>query len=321
MKACLRRNYGPPETFQVIEIPKPKPKPNEVLVKVMASTINRTDNGVSTGKPYAIRAFSGLFSPKIQVTGTDFAGIVEEVGAEVRDFHVGDRVWGFEDNGAGTHAEYLAYPVSKAILKMPDEMDFATMVACAEGAHYAINFIKKVDLKPEMKVLVIGGTGAIGSAAIQILKAMEVRVTAVCFEEDVEKVNQLGPDRVIGLEKEDFTQDSAAYDFVFDSVGKSRFSICKPVLKENGVYISSELGPNWENLGLALKGMFSKGKRVIFPLPLDILDSLKTMQKLVEEGKFKPLIDDHRYTLDNVLEGFAYVASGKKKGNVILDLS
>lgn len=321
MKACLRQKYGPPETFQIMEIPKPIPKPNEVLVKVIATTINRTDIGVSTGKPYAIRAFAGLFSPKIQVTGTDFAGIIEEVGKEVKDFQVGDRVWGFEDNGAGTHAEYLAYPTSKAILKMPKEIDFATLVACAEGAHYAINFIKKVELRPGMQVLVIGGAGAIGSAAIQILKARDVKVTAVCFEEDVEKVKNLGPDRVIALEKEDFTKDLAAYDFVFDSVGKSRFSICKPVLKEKGVYISSELGPNWENIGLALKGKFTKGKRVIFPLPLDILDSLKTMQKLVEEGKYKPMIDERHFTLENALEGFAYVASGKKKGNVILHLA
>ncbi|GMQ29133.1 NAD(P)-dependent alcohol dehydrogenase [Algoriphagus confluentis] len=318
MKACLRLNYGPPETFQVADISKPAPKPDEVLVRVMATTVNRTDIGVSTGKPYAIRAFTGLFSPKIPVTGTDFAGVIEELGAEVTDFHVGDRVWGFDDNGAGTHAEYVTFPISKAMLKIPEGVDFDFMVACAEGTHYAVNFINKVNLTPDMQVLVIGGTGAIGSAAIQILKAMQVQVTAVCFEADLEIVKALGPDRVIALEREAFTRDLGAYDFVFDSVGKSRFSICKPVLKEKGVYISSELGPNWENLAFALKGRFAKGKRVIFPIPSDIPASMKTVTKLVEWGKFKPLMDSRKFTPIQIKEAFSYVASGKKTGNVVL---
>ena len=318
MKASFREKYCPPSQIRLTEIPKPTPKSDEVLVRVMATTINRTDLGVSTGKPYAIRAFTGITSPKIQVTGTDFAGVIEATGSEVSDFKVGDCVWGFDDNGAGTHAEWVAFSTKKALIKMPDNRDFAFMAACAEAAHYAVNFINKVKLKPGMQVLVNGGTGAIGSAAIQILKAMEIEVTAVCFEKDVEVVKTLGPDRVIALEKNDFTKEDKVYDFVFDAVGKSRFPLCMQILKPNGIYISSELGPNWENLWLALAGKFSAGKKVIFPVPSDILASMKYILNLVEHGKFNPLMDPKTFSPEQIAEAFAYVASGKKTGNVIL---
>lgn len=321
MKASFRTHYCKPESLEIREIPLPEPQANEILVQVKASTINRTDLGVLTGKPYAIRAFAGLSKPKIPVTGTDFAGIVTKVGSAVSDLQPGDRVWGFDDNGAGTHGEYVAYPIQKAHSKIPDGVDFQTIVACGEAAHYAINFINKVGIRPGMSVLVNGGTGAIGSAAIQILNSMGAEVSAVCFEEDIEIVSKLGPDRVIGLEQVDFTKEKILYDFVFDAVGKSRFSLCRPILKPNGIYISSELGPGWENIGYAWRGFFSTGKKVIFPLPSDIPGSMDFIQRLVLDGKFQPLIDEKSFDLERVSEGFCYVATGKKKGNVILKIS
>ncbi|MFN3758927.1 MAG: NAD(P)-dependent alcohol dehydrogenase [Algoriphagus aquaeductus] len=319
MKASYRDHYCPPAQIQLKDIPKPTPKGDEVLVRVMATTVNRTDVGVATGKPYAIRAFAGLSRPKIPVTGTDFAGVIEAVGSEVQNFKIGDRVWGFDDNGAGTHAEWVAYSTQKALLKMPENRDFTFMVACAEAAHYAVNFINKVQLEAGMGVLVNGGTGAIGSAAIQILKAMGIAVTAVCFEKDQESVKNLGPDRVIALEKTDFTKEDKVYDFVFDAVGKSRFTLCMRILKPHGVYISSELGPNWENIWLALAGKFSSGKKVIFPLPTDILGSMQYIQNLVEKGKFQPLLDPSIFSPEQISEAFSYVASGKKTGNLIIN--
>ncbi len=318
MKASYRDYYCPPAQIQLKDIPKPTPKGDEVLVRVRATTVNRTDVGVATGKPYAIRAFAGLSRPKIPVTGTDFAGVIEAVGSEVQNFKIGDRVWGFDDNGAGTHAEWVAYSTQKALLKMPENRDFTFMAACAEAAHYAVNFINKVKLKPGMQVLVNGGTGAIGSAAIQILKVMKVEVTAVCFEKDLSQVKALGPDRIIALEQTDFTKEDKAYDFVFDAVGKSRFPLCMRIMKPNGVYISSELGPNWENIWLALAGKFSSGKKVIFPIPADILASMKYIQSLVEADKFNPLIDPKTFSPEQISEAFSYVASGKKTGNVVL---
>lgn len=320
MKAAVRYAYGPPESIQVAEIPTPEPKPDEVRVLVMATTVNRTDIGVLTGKPYLMRAFAGFPNPKIPVTGTDFAGVVDKVGEAVTGFSLGERVWGFADNGCGTHGEFVCFSTQKAILPIPEGVDFATIVACAEAAHYAINFLNKVTLEPGDHVLVNGGTGAIGSAAIQLLKSRGIQVTAVCHEIHVEKVRDLGADRVIALEKEDFTKEKIEYDFVFDAVGKSRFSLCKPILKPGGIYISSELGPNWENLTLAMTTPLFGDKKVIFPIPSNLLGSMKTIQDLLLQGKFKPLID-RTYTLDQTREAFVYVASGQKIGNVILDLS
>lgn len=320
MKASVRYSYGPIESIQLEEIPVPEPKANELRVRVMATTVNRTDIGVLTGKPYLMRVFAGFPKPTLPVTGTDFAGIVDKVGEGVSGFKVGDRVWGFSDNGAGTHGEYVCYSAKKPILHIPERVGFTEIVACAEAAHYAYNFINKVKLEPGNHVLVNGGTGAIGSAAIQLLKSHGIRVTAVCHEINVEKVKALGADRVIALEKEDFTKEKIEYECVFDAVGKSRFSLCKPVLKPGGIYISSELGPNWENLTLALTTPLFGRKKVVFPLPVDILDSMKVIQDLVLRGKFKPLID-RSYPLDQVREAFAYVRSGQKIGNVILDLS
>ncbi|WP_111671414.1 NAD(P)-dependent alcohol dehydrogenase [Algoriphagus litoralis] len=318
MKASVRYNYGPVESVQVLDIPIPEPKPNEIRINVMATTVNRTDLGVLTGKPYLMRAFAGFPKPKVPVTGTDFAGVVDKIGDGVKDFKVGDRVWGFGDNGIGTHAEYVCFSTERNILKIPDGIDFHKIVACAEAAHYAYNFLNKVKLEPGNHVLVNGGTGAIGSAAVQLLKTKGITVTAVCHSIDVDKVKALGADRVIALEKVDFTQEKMAYDFVFDAVGKSRFSLCKPILKPKGIYISSELGPNWENLTFALSTPIFGDKKVIFPIPLNILESMNYVQQLVLSGQFTPLIDDRTFSLDEAKAAFSYVASGKKIGNVIL---
>lgn len=320
MKAAIRYTYGPVESIQIIDIPIPEPKPNEIRIKVIATTVNRTDLGVLTGKPYLMRAFAGFPKPSKPVTGTDFAGVVDKVGDEVTGFKVGDRVWGLQDNGAGTHGEFACIPVKSAVMKIPDEVDYKEIVACAEAAHYAYNFLNKVKLEPGNHVLVNGGTGAIGSAAIQLLKSREIKVTAVCHEINLEKVKALGADRVIALEKEDFTKEKIEYDFVFDAVGKSRYSLCKPILKPKGVYISSELGPNWENVTLALTTPLFGGKKVVFPLPVDVLGSMKHIQDLFLKGLFKPLMDKS-YSLDQAREAFAYVASEKKIGNVILKIS
>lgn len=252
MKASVRYSYGPIDSIQVMDIPIPEPKTYEVRIKVMATTVNRTDLGVLTGKPYLMRAFAGFPKPSKPVTGTDYAGVVDKIGEGVTEFKVGDRVWGLQDNGAGTHGEFACISVKTAIMKIPEGVDFTVIVACAEAAHYAYNFLNKVKLEPENHVLVNGGTGAIGSAAIQLLKSKGITVTAVCHEINVEKVKALGADQVIALEKEDFTKEKIQYACVLDAVGKSRFSLCKPILKPGGIYISSELGPNWENLSLAL---------------------------------------------------------------------
>lgn len=317
MRAAYRTHYGDPSILSIKEIEKPMPNDNEILIRVYATTVNRTDEGVITGKPFVFRFFTGLLKPRYATTGTDFAGQIESVGKKVSNFKVGDRVWGFLDHGLPSHAEYMTIDANGNIAMIPDTWDYTQIVVCGEGAHYARNFINKVDLKVGQKAVVNGGTGGIGSALIQILKHFGLQVTAVCATPHIELVKSLGADKVYDYLKEDFTNDDEKYDYVFDAVGKSSFGKCKSLLKPQGIYISSELGPNNENLYLPITTRFSKGHRVIFPLPMDIKESLAFITKLIELGHFKPVID-RIYPLDDIAEAFRYVLTGQKIGNVVV---
>jgi NADPH:quinone reductase-like Zn-dependent oxidoreductase len=318
MKAANRTKYGPPEVIKIEEMAKPSPKDNEILVKVHATTVNRTDCALLTGKPYAMQLFIGLVTPNLHTLGTDFAGVVAEIGQNITDFKVGDKVLGFRDEGLSSQAQYVAVnPSKRAVVKIPENISFSQAVASAEGAHYAYNFINKVDLKAGQKVLVNGATGAVGSAAVQILKSMGIYVVAVCDTKNVARVAAMKADEVIDYLKEDFTKINEKFEFVFDAVGKSTFNNCKPLLKPDGIYISSELGPNAENLYLPLITKIKGGKKVIFPIPSDCKRSLLFMQNLLEKGQFDPLID-RTYPLEKISEAYTYVASGQKIGNVII---
>jgi NADPH:quinone reductase-like Zn-dependent oxidoreductase len=320
MKTVYRTHYGPPEALRIENIDKPEPRAGEVLVRVHATTVNRTDCGGLWGRPFVYRFFAGFPRPRHAATGTDFAGEIVAVGSGVTKFEVGDRVFGFDDNGAGTHREYATYPVSRPIAKIPSGVSYETAAASLEGAHYALNFINKVSLQPGQRVLVYGATGAIGSAAVQLLKQHDVHVTAVCGSEHVERVAGLGPDRVIAHDVEDCTQGSERYDFFFDAVGKRTFGEARRVLTPRGIYISSELGPRSENIFLSLVGPFSRGQKVVFPFPYDIEKSLAVVSGLLARGAFRPLID-RRYSIEQIPEAIEYVASGQKIGNVILALA
>lgn len=319
MKAVVRYNYGKADNILIEEMPKPKPKPKEILIKVKATTVNRTDCGVLSGEPYIFRFFVGWPKPRTPILGTDFAGVVEEVGSQVSRFNVGDKVWGFNDNGIPSQADYMVFKEDGNILKIPDGFSFAEAVASAEAAHYAINFLKPLQLQKHSKVLVNGATGGIGSAMVQILLAKGLELVATANTKNMDLIKGLGVSRVIDYEKEDFTNLNETFDVVFDSVGKSSFGKCKGILKEHGKYLSSELGPGSENLYLPLKTKIKGGKRVIFPLPTDIKGSMTTIKELMEKGKFRPLID-RSYPIEKAAEAYRYVASGQKTGNVILNV-
>lgn len=320
MKAITRTAYGPPEVLELKEIAKPIPKDHELLIRVYATTVNRTDCGILTGKPYLIRAFVGLTKPRHLVPGTDFAGQVVAIGKKVNSFQIGDRVWGLHDEGLSSQAEYMTIRENKAVVRMPENFSYQEVVACAEGAHYANNFINKVKVDTSTKVLVNGATGAIGSAAVQLLKYYGATVTAVGNTKNMELLKSLGADQTIDYQKEDFTKGDGKYHFIFDAVGKSSFPQCKHLLLPKGVYISSELGPGAQNLYLPLTTKIKGGKRVIFPLPLNCKKSIVFLSKLLTEGKFKPVIDKV-YQPEQIVEAYKYVASGQKTGNVIINFS
>ncbi|GJQ61372.1 MAG: NADPH:quinone oxidoreductase [Melioribacteraceae bacterium] len=319
MQAAVHYKYGPPEVISIKDVEKPVPAKDELLIKVYAATVNRTDCGWLFGEPPIIRLFAGLLKPKYPITGTDFAGIVEETGKEISNFKVGDRVFGFDDTCVLSHAQYMVIKSAKGIATIPEKVSFEQAAASIEGAHYAYNFITKFNLREGDEVLLNGASGAIGSAGLQLLKYFGAYVTAVTETKNVALVKSLGADEVIDFTQHDFTKTSKKYDYVFDAVGKSSFDSCKPILKERGIYLSSELGDKSENIFLALRSKIYGKKKVIFPFPSDVPRSIALIRQLLEEGKFKPVID-RVYQLEEIVEAFNYVASGKKTGNVVLAL-
>jgi len=315
MKAAFRSKYGSSEVLSIKEIDKPTPKDDEVLIRVYAASANRTDHHVLTGRPYLMRLFTGLFKPKLAVTGSDFAGQVEAIGSAVKYFKAGDKVMGFGGGfGIGSHTQYITFPETKRIVSMPGNITYEQAAACLEGTYYAA--IGIIQLKPtsDQKALVYGATGAIGSAHVQFLKYYGVYVTAVCGGEHSELVRSWGADKIIDYKTQDFTKDEEQYDFVFDSVGKSSFAKCKMLLKKNGVYAPSG---GAENLFWLFTAPLLGNKRVLFLK--DNKSNLRFIKELVEKGNFKPVID-RIYPLEKIAEAFTYVASGQKIGNVIIKI-
>ena len=229
MKAAVRSKYGPPDVLSIKEVETPTPKDNEVLIRVHAATVNRTDYHILTGLPFFMRFFTGLFKPSIAITGTDFAGQIEATGKNVKSFKAGDKVMGFDFLGLRSHAQYLVVPDTKEISIIPGNATYDQAAACVEGAFYALNVINQMNPKPGQKALVNGATGAIGSSMVQFFKFYGAHITAVCSGENNELVKSLGAERVIDYKTDDFTKDNERYDLVFDAVGKSTFGKCRPL--------------------------------------------------------------------------------------------
>ncbi|MCD6017066.1 MAG: Alcohol dehydrogenase zinc-binding domain protein [Bacteroidetes bacterium] len=320
MKAIVYKRYGPPEVAGLTEVPKPVPKDNEVLVKVYASTVNRTDSGFRSAEYFVSRFWSGLLRPKLNVLGCEFAGIIEETGKNVATLKTGDNVFGYNDKTFGGHAEYLCMAEHDAITTLPHNLDLKEAAALTEGAHYALNNIKAAKTQRDQHVLVYGATGAIGSAAVQLLKHFGARVTAVCNTKNVALVKGLGADIVIDYQTQDFTKTAAKFHFVFDAVGKSSFKQCRPLMTEKGIYISTELGKNGVNIPLALITPLLGGKKVLFPIPTISKEDVIFLKELVEKGIYKPVID-RSYSMNQIVEAYTYVESGQKTGNVILKIA
>ena len=319
MKASVYTKYGPPEVAKLIEVLKPIPKDNEVLVKVYASTVNRTDSGFRSAEYFISRFWSGLLRPKYQILGCEFAGVIEEIGKSVKEFKNGDKVFGFNDKSFGGHGEYLTIVETNALTTMPEDISFDKAAALTEGAHYALVDIRAAKIERGQNVLVYGATGAIGSAAVQLLKHFGAIVTAVCNTKNVELVKSLGADTVIDYQTQDFTKTENKFEFIFDAVGKSSFGQCKPLLTEKGIYISTELGKNGENILFALTTPLWGGKKLLFPIPSITKKDVIFLKELVQKGEYKPVID-RQYKLDQIVEAYKYVESGQKTGNVVIKI-
>jgi NADPH:quinone reductase-like Zn-dependent oxidoreductase len=230
MQAAVHTRYGPPDVVRVVEVPTPKPKDNELLVKIYATTVNRTDCGFRAARPFFVRGFTGLTRPRVTILGNEFAGQVEALGPGVNSFAVGDRVFGYDDIAFGAHAQYLTIREDASLALIPANLTYAQAAPATEGCHYALAMIRKAKMRSGQRVLVNGATGAIGSAAVQLLASRGVHVTAVCDTTHLQLVRDLGAERVIDRTAEDFTQDDQTYDVVIDAVGKSSFGRCRRLL-------------------------------------------------------------------------------------------
>jgi NADPH:quinone reductase-like Zn-dependent oxidoreductase len=321
MKASVNTTYGPPEVLRIIDVAKPSPKANEVLIKIYATTVNRTDCGFRTPEyPIIIRPMHGLIKPKHTILGSEFAGIVQAIGEQVTTFKIDDEVFGLSTYVFGAHAEYICIDEHKAITQKPRNMSFTDAAAVGDGAFLALANIKKIDFSTKPKILVNGASGSIGTACVQLAKYYGADITAVCSTKNIDLVKSLGATTVIDYTKEDFTKREESYDVVLDMVGKSSFFKCLPILKPKGIYISSELGYMAQNIFLALFTPFFGGKKVLFPIPKDTKKDMELLRELIEQGNYKAIIDKI-YPLENIVEATKYVETGEKTGNVVITLT
>jgi NADPH:quinone reductase-like Zn-dependent oxidoreductase len=320
MRAVVYDRYGPPEVLRLEEVERPAPKDDEVLIKVHATTVNRTDTGLRSAEYFISRFFTGLLRPKRKIPGTELAGEVDAVGAAVTEFEVGDHVFGVSASTAGAHAEFICLPESAPLAHKPTGMTFEEAAAVPDGVILALSYLRRVDLRRRRKILIYGASGSIGTAGVQLAKYFDADVTAVCNTKNIELVRSLGAERVIDYTQEDFTKDRETYDVIFDAVGKLSYQRCKGSLKPGGMYGSTDLGPYWQNPFLALWTWRIGDKKVLFPIPRYTKKDVLFLKGLVEAGKYRAVID-RRYPLEDVVEAHRYVETGQKTGNVVLTVS
>lgn len=319
MKASYNDIYGAPEVLHIKEVEKPSPKDNEVLIKIYATTVNRTDCGFRDPQYLLVKLISGLSKPKKNILGSELAGEVQAVGKQVKRFKTGDQVFGLSTFNFGTHAEFICMNENKSITLKPNNMSFEEAAAVCDGMFLAYANLKKLDFSKGLNILVNGASGSIGTATVQLAKQFGARITAVCNTKSIDLVKSLGADVVIDYTKEDFTQCGDQFDVVLDSVGKSSFFKCRKILKPKGIYISSELGYLSQNVYLALLRPFAWGKTVMFPVPKDTKEDVQLFKELIEAGKYKAVID-RTYSLDEIVEATRYVETGEKTGNVVIKI-
>ncbi|UCG02777.1 MAG: NAD(P)-dependent alcohol dehydrogenase, partial [Candidatus Heimdallarchaeota archaeon] len=293
----------------------PVPKDDEILLKVHAASVNRTDSHGLRGTPFMARiVLGGLRKPKTKILGYDFAGKVDEIGKEVSEFHPGDEVFG-TNKGAGGFAEYLCTTQDLLLIKPPNVSfeDAATIPAVGVTALQGLQ--KHGKLQSGQNVLINGASGGVGTFAVQIAKSLGATVTGVCSTTNLDMVRSIGADKVIDYTQEDFTLKEQKYDLIFDAVAKKSFSDCKPVLKSNGRYITTAF-----SLGLVLKGKLGRSdKKMISYVANPTKSDLIFLKDLLEAGKLKPVID-RRYTLEQVPDAIRYLEEDHVKGKLIINL-
>jgi len=318
MKAIVYHEYGPPDGLKLEEVQKPTPADNQLLIKIYAVSLNRSDWEGLVGKPLYAR-LGGLFKPKDRILGSDIAGVVEAVGKDIKQFKPGDEVFGLMMNYGGGFAEY-ACKSEKALALKPAGMTFEEAAAIPQAAFIALQGIReKGQVQPGQKVLINGAGGGTGSFAIQLAKLAGAEVTGVDNTEKQELMRSLGADHVIDYTKEDFTKNGEQYDLILDVIADRSIFAYKRALKPNGKYFMAggSVATMFQSLllGPIIKRMTSR-KISVLMVQTEAKD-LVYMTELIRSGKVKTIIDKH-YPLSETAEAMRYLGEGHAKGKVVI---
>lgn len=316
MKAIINTQYGSPDTLELREISRPEPKPNEVLIKVLAASVNKADWHVLKGEPFPVRIMTGLLKPKFQILGADVAGIVERTGSEVIQFQAGDEVFGdLSAAGFGSFAEY-AVAHEKFFARKPMNLSYEQTAALPMASVTALQGLRNAGrIAKGDQVLVNGASGGVGALAIQIAKSFEATVTAVCSTAKMALAKKQGADRVIDYTVEDFTEGNIKYDLIFDVVANHKVTSIARVLNENGRYVSTAF-----SMGALFRGPWIKltqGKSMTNLLAKTNQADLQFVSKLAETGKLMPFVQK-TYTLDDVPEALWVIGKGSAAGKLVI---
>jgi NADPH:quinone reductase-like Zn-dependent oxidoreductase len=315
MRAVKYENYGPAEVLQFVDLPKPTPADDEILIRVYATSVTAGDWRLRIARPFIARTFNGLRRPrKIQVLGFEVAGVIEKVGKNVTRFKTGDAVFASCGVSFGGYAEYKILPEDGVIAHKPANLTFEEAAVVPIGGGTALRFLKRANIQPGQKVMIYGASGSVGTYAVQLAKHMGTEVTGVCSTANLDMVKSIGADHVIDYTSEDYTTETGQYDVVFETVGKGNMGGLLGLLKPNGVYLgASEIG-----LERVLRGMFNnlfKSGRWIASADDESAADLEKLSELLENNMIKPVID-RNYCLDEIVEAHRYMDKGRKKGNI-----
>ncbi len=317
MKAAVFRRYGAADVIQIEDVKKPTPRKEEVLVRVRATTVCAGDVRLRKADPFILRFMYGLWRPKkVNVTGMEFAGIIEAAGKKVTRFDAGDTVFGSRGLKFGANAEYVCVAQDSLLAPKPDNLTFQEAAAIPFGGISALYYLKKGNIRAGQKVLVYGASGSVGTFAVQLAKHFGANVTGVCGGANLELVKSLGADEVLDYAKEDFSKAGRVYDIVFDTVGKSGFRRSLRSLQRGGTYILAT-GPLLPFLIGSIWSKLTGAAIVVSGIARGDADALSFLKELVEAGHLRPIID-RQFSLDHIVDAHRYVEAGHKKGNVAI---